>query len=81
MTKKNDFSEVDAVLTDANALCLALSDLLQSLAELAENNQGGKNNTRILYEMQRQAHTYTALISAVMDRIAEGQQVAKEASD
>lgn len=81
MTKNIDLGEIDSPLIDASALCMVLSNLLEVLADLADNNNADKNNHLILYEVQHRSHAYTALIDAILEQIAKSQSVIKEASE
>ncbi|WP_125580425.1 hypothetical protein [Lacticaseibacillus suibinensis] len=71
----NDLGEVNAILTDASNIGLALSDKIQALYDLSSRGINKKDEGIVLFEVTRSSGTYEALLSCMMDKIIDSRRL------
>ncbi|WP_203663384.1 hypothetical protein [Lacticaseibacillus sp. 53-4] len=71
----NDLGEVNAILTDASNIGLALYDKIQALYDLSSRGINKKDEGIVLFEVTRSSGTYEALLSCMMDKIIDSRRL------
>lgn len=71
----NDLGEVNAVLTEATNIGLALFDKIQALYDLSSRSINKKDEGLVLFEVTRSSGTYEALLSCMMDKIIDSRRL------
>lgn len=71
----NDLGEVNAVLTEATNIGLALSDKIQALYDLSSRGINKKDEGLVLLEVAQSSGTYETLLSCMMDKIIDSRRL------